>query len=142
LIYLDSSFVLSYLFKDNMYNYAKEILESNERFWSSDLLRYECLVSLWKRFPKGDSERFYGFEELKKKIEFLSIHPAVYQVLEANPKISRVRTLDSIHIASVICIEKATKEKLVLATFDERMLEVAQSLKITLLNAKTSPKKK
>ena len=141
MIYLDSSFVLSYLFKDRLYDYAKDILESKEKLWSSDLLRYECLVSLQKRFPSGDSERTRGFEELKKKIEFLSIHSEVYKVLEENPKISRVRTLDSIHIASLICIEKATKEKLFLATFDERMLEVAHSLKITILSAKNTSKK-
>ena len=125
-----------------MYDTAKAILESKESFWSSDLLRYECLVSLQKSFPSGDPDRFRGFEELKKKIEFLGIHSEVYKILSENPKISKVRTLDSIHIASLICIENATKETILLATFDKRMIDVAKSLKIPLLNGKHLPKSK
>jgi hypothetical protein len=147
-IYLDSSFLLSYLFKESNYDFSKSVLESDVSLWSSDLLRFEAMVSFWKQFPKGDAERFQILESLWKMISFVKVGDSILEVLIQNPKVSRLRTLDSIHIASYLFIAKESKsEVLKLASFDERMLAVAKSLKIPVISNQSivsirKPKKK
>jgi predicted nucleic acid-binding protein len=143
MIYLDSSFVLSYLFKESEYQFSKEILESETSLWSSDLMRFECIVSFWKKSPKVDAERFKILESLWNKISFVKLQDSILEILIKNPKISQLRALDSIHIASIIFIDKAIGNQVIqLAAFDDRMLDVAKSLKIPVLTKQTPTKKK
>lgn len=148
MIYLDASFVLSYLFKESEYEFAKSILESDEDLWSSDLLRFEGIVSFWKKFPKGEKEKLRILESLWSKIHIVKINDSILGILNQSSKFSALRTLDSIHLASYYWIAKESETPgLILASFDERMLVVAKSLKIPILNKDTKthlrkPKKK
>lgn len=133
MIYLDSSFVLAYLFKEKQYDYAKGILESDSSLWSSELLRLECLVSICKNFPKVAQEKIKALEITLEKIECLQIDSKIYSILKSNPELSYLRTLDAIHMASLVLIQKETKFEITLASFDSRMSSLAENLKIPIL---------
>lgn len=133
LSYLDSSVLLSLIFKDSNQNLAKKIFTTHQ--WvSSKLLSFECTnVLIRESVSKKNGDKLLGssLKVLSKLIEGINIIPIddnVLGKLASDRRISKGRTLDSIHIASALLIQDNYEGKLKIATFDKRLAELAKEL--------------
>jgi len=125
LIYLDTSIALAELFaKDRK---APDAVWA-EPLVSSRLLQYE----IWTRVNARGAARSHGdaVRELLARVSFVELIPSVLsRALEPFP--APVRTLDALHLASLHYLIDA-KQRVALATFDERMRRAAEALGVTL----------
>jgi hypothetical protein len=125
-IYLDSSVALAQLFSEGR--------RPNDSFWeqritSSRLLEYEIWNRLHARGLHFSHEN--AARQLLGRVTLLELTPAVLaRALEPFPV--RVRTLDSLHLASVEYL-RGQRQTIALASYDERLLEAAQALGVTVI---------
>lgn len=125
MIYLDTSVVLAQLLCEDRLPPA-EIWD--QPLVSSRLLEYE----IWNRIHARNLATTHG--ELARlfigRIALLELAPPVLtRALEPFP--SPVRTLDALHLASLEFLRSRGQE-LLLATYDDRMLQCARSLGIPI----------
>jgi len=124
-IYLDTSVALAQLLAEDRLPPASLW---NETLVSSRLLEYE----LWIRINARRLTRTHGelVREFLGRIALVELAPPVLaRALEPFP--SPVRTLDALHLASLEFLRERG-QKIALASYDERMLACARSLKIPL----------
>jgi predicted nucleic acid-binding protein len=134
MIYVDSSFILSYLLKDVNYSFAKKIIESESLLWSSDLLRFECIVTFYKKYPSGEKTKFNILQKIWENINLVKVNDSILEILNQEPMISQLRTLDSIHVATCISIQRANNNSHIqLASFYKRMIELAIKMNLSKL---------
>jgi predicted nucleic acid-binding protein len=125
-IYLDTSVVLAQLLAEDR---KPPAAMWSEQLISSRLLEYET----WTRINARRLVRSHGeaVRQLLARISFLELSPIVLaRALEPFPK--PVRTLDALHLASVEYL-RAQRLEVRLATYDERLVAVARSLRIPLV---------
>lgn len=126
MIYLDTSVALAHLLGEGR---GPSDALWDEVLVSSRLLEYE----IWNRLharglvaSHGDAAR-----DLMRRVAVLELTPGVLRrALEAFPL--PVRTLDGLHLASVLYLREQRQE-VSLATYDRRMLEAAQALRIPVV---------
>jgi predicted nucleic acid-binding protein len=113
-IYLDTSVALAELFAED--RRAPDVLWE-EPLVSSRLLEYE----LWTRVHARGAAKTHGdaVREILARVSLVELAPTVLaRALEPFP--SPVRTLDALHLATAQFLV-AQRQKLALATYDERM---------------------
>jgi len=125
MIYLDTSVALAHLLAED--RHPPDELWRNTLV-SSRLLEYE----LWTRLHARDLARSHGdaARALIARVALLELAPTVLaRALDAFPV--PVRTLDAIHLASADFL-RAQRQPVVLASYDDRMLEAAEHLGIAI----------
>jgi uncharacterized protein len=124
-IYLDTSVALAELFAEDR--------RPPDALWrdplvSSRLLEYE----LWTRVNARGAARTHGdaVRELLARVSLVELAPTVLaRALEPFP--APVRTLDALHLATAQFLV-AQRQKLALATYDERLRACAERMKLEL----------
>jgi predicted nucleic acid-binding protein len=124
-IYLDTSVALAHLFAEDR--------RPSRAFWaeplvSSRLLEYE----LWTRAHARGAASTHGdaVREILARVSLVELAPtALARALEPFP--APVRTLDALHLATAQYLV-AQRQKLALATYDERMRACAKRMGIAL----------
>jgi hypothetical protein len=125
-IYLDSSVALAQLFSEER---KPESSLWERRIVSSRLLEYE----IWNRLHARElySSHENAARQLLDRVTLLELTPAVLaRALEPFPV--RVRTLDSLHLASIEYL-RVQGQTINLASYDERLLEAARALGIAII---------
>ena len=125
MIYVDSSAVLAQLLTEDR-RPPRALWEEN--LVSSRLLEYEVWVRLHAR---GLAETHGGpAERLIGGMDLLELSPPVLgRALKPFP--SPLRTLDALHVASMVSLQ-GTGEPVRLASYDRRMVTVAQAMGLPL----------
>lgn len=122
MIYLDSSVALAHIFAE-----PRRVPDSfwDEQLVSSRLLEYE----VWNRIHARGLTRFHDTtRELLGRIDLLELNASrLARALEPFPV--AVRTLDSLHLASIDYLRKQRID-IELATFDKRLVAAARALGI------------
>jgi hypothetical protein len=124
LIYLDTSVALAELFAED--RKAPDELWS-EPLISSRLLEYE----LWTRVNARAAAHTHGdgVREILARVSLVELVPSVLtRALEPFP--ISVRTLDALHLATAHYLA-ATRQRVTIATFDDRMRRAALALGLT-----------
>lgn len=125
MIYLDTSVALAHLLAEDR---CPPDALWREELVSSRLLEYE----VWTRLHARDLAASHGDLAglLTARLAWLELRPPVLaRALRPWPR--PVRTLDALHLASVAFLRERGKE-IRLATYDERMAEVATAMGIDL----------
>jgi predicted nucleic acid-binding protein len=125
MIYLDTSVALAHLLAED--RHPGDDLWA-ETLVSSRLLEYE----LWTRLHARGLATSHGeaARELRARLALLELAPPVLaRALDAFP--APVRTLDALHLASIVFLREQG-QTVELASYDERMLEVAQRMGIVV----------
>ncbi|MPZ45447.1 MAG: PIN domain-containing protein [Betaproteobacteria bacterium] len=125
LIYLDTSVALAQLLAED--HSPPESLW-REQLISSRLLEYE----MWTRIHARKLGRTHGDEvrSLLSRVAIVELSPPVLtRALEAFPR--PVRTLDALHLASMDFLRRQG-QAVSLASYDERLVEAARALRITI----------
>ena len=127
MIYLDTSVALAYLLAED--RHPPDSLW-HETLVSSRLLEYEVWTPLHARgLAESHGEAARG---LIGRVAILELAPIVLaRALDAFPGPAPLRTLDALHLAScVYLIEQG--QAVALASYDQRMTEVAHAMDIPL----------
>jgi len=126
LTYLDTSVALAHLLAEDR--------QPPRSFWgqpliSSRLLEYEAWVRIHaRRLSKSHGELL---RQLLARVAFVELAPAVLsRALDPFPV--PVPTLDALHLASIDFL-RSQRQKITLATYDERMAEAATAMDIPLV---------
>ncbi len=125
MIYLDTSVALAELFAED---WRPPDALWGEPLVSSRLLEYE----LWTRVNARGAARTHGdaVRELLARVSLVELAPTVLaRALEPFP--APVRTLDALHLATAQFLV-AQRQKLALATYDERLRACAERMKLAL----------
>lgn len=122
MIYLDTSVALATLLREDR--------RPPTEFWeqprvSSRLLQYE----VWSRIHAYDLLRSHGAEAsaFLSTVTFVELTPDVL-VRALDPFAKPVRTLDALHLASMVFLRHAGQE-VTLASYDDRFVAAARQLK-------------
>lgn len=138
LAYLDSSVLLSLIFNDTKFVEASEIF-SSYRWASSKLLAFECAnVLIRESHTQSNPDLILkkSLAYLNKLLDYVNIIPINNLILNkvlSDKRISKGRTLDSIHLASALVIKENHDGIFSLATFDNRLAELATELGLSLV---------
>ena len=127
MIYLDTSVALAQLLSEDRLPTVKLW---DEQLVSSRLLEYE----IWNRIHARNLAATHGelARDLIGRVALLELAPPVLaRALEPFP--SPVRTLDALHLASLEFLRDRGQE-MILASYDDRMLQCARSLRIPVYN--------
>ena len=123
MIYLDSSVALAYLLAEDRY--------PPDTLWHQPLVSSRLLeCEVWNRINARRLQRSHGdvARGLINRIAMIEMVPAVLRrALEPFP--APVRTLDDIHLAAIEFI-RDQGASLLLASYDERLLDAARRLGI------------
>lgn len=125
MIYVDTSVALAHLLAEDRRPPASLWRES---LIASRLLEYE----LWVRIHARGLARSHGeaARQLLDRIALVELAPTVLaRALEPFP--APVRTLDALHLASIEFV-RSQRQRVSLASFDDRMLAAARRLRIPL----------
>lgn len=125
MIYLDTSVALAQLLAEDRRPPA-ELWQ--EELVSSRLLEYE----FWNRLHARDLARSHGdgARQLLARLAWLELHPKVL-ARALLPFPTHVRTLDTLHLASIAFLREHGKE-VTLATYDTRMARAAKAMGIPI----------
>ncbi|MCC6196177.1 MAG: PIN domain-containing protein [Burkholderiales bacterium] len=125
MIYVDTSVALAHLLAEDRRPPASLWRES---LIASRLLEYE----LWVRIHARGLARSHGeaARQLLDRIALVELAPTVLaRALEPFP--APVRTLDALHLASIEFV-RSQRQRVSLASYDDRMLAAARRLRIPL----------
>jgi len=125
LIYVDTSVLLAQLLAEDKTPPASLW---SEPLVSSRLAEYE----IWTAIHRGGLTRSHGeaARQLLDHLSFLELSPLVL-ARAVDPFPVPVRTLDALHLASVEFL-RSRRLRMLLATYDRRMLAAARRLRIPL----------
>jgi predicted nucleic acid-binding protein len=126
MIYLDSSVALAHLLAEDRRPQA----ELWERLLvSSRLLEYEIWNRINRRKPGAAHQR--NARALINRVDLIELSPqALKRALQPFP--SHVRTLDAIHLASMVFLRERG-QTIELASYDERFVQAARALGFELV---------
>lgn len=133
LAYLDSSVLLSLIFADASSEQAK-VLFKTYRWVSSRLLIFECTNVLIRESlnqKNGDillKKSLKFLEKLTSQINIIPIGSEVLNKILSDKRISKGRTLDAIHLASALYVQDNCEDRLRIASFDKRLLDLSREL--------------
>lgn len=133
LAYLDSSVLLSLIFGDASSEQAKSLFKTY-RWVSSKLLLFECtnvLIRESQSQKNGDlllKKSLKYLDKLTSQVNIIPISNDVLNKILSDKRISKGRTLDAIHLASALYVQDNCEEKLQIASFDKRLLDLSVEL--------------
>lgn len=125
MIYLDSSVALAHLFREPR---TPDVALWESPLVSSRLLEYEIWTRLRARRPSGDADD--AARDLLSRVSLIELAPTVLARAK-EPWPIELRTLDALHVATCLWLTEH-RQRIQLATWDRRMLEVAQALGIAV----------
>ena len=128
MIYLDTSVVIAEILSEDR---RPPAAMWQETLFSSRLLEYEVWIRLHAR-GLGDACGFSA-RTLLGRIHFIALSQLTL-VRALRPFPLPVRSLDALHLASLEYL-RSFKQQVVLASYDDRMVEVAQELGIPIYPA-------
>ena len=132
MIYLDSSVVLSILFAED--RQPPDSLRS-QPLTSSQLLEFECLNRAHARPVRSDG--LIWLDAFLKEIGLIAMDRAtIRRALEPWP--ARVRTLDSIHLATALHLRENGAE-VSFATYDRRLADACSAVGLPLYSVESYP---
>jgi len=137
--YIGSSFLLSIIFEDNNYDKSIEVWNSIDVFLGSVLLEIECMINLYKYFIlQFDDKKLYRekrmeFKELLQSINKKTIDEEILLEIQNHDKLKKLKSLDSIHLATANIFNKLIDEKLLICSYDKHMIMVAKEMGISVI---------
>ena len=132
MIYLDSSVALAYLLAEDRF--------PSELLWDQQLVSSRMLeCEVWNRVNAHQLQNSHG-DAVRNLIGRVAMIEMVGPVLERalQPFPIPVRTLDAIHLSALEFV-RGQKQKVQLASYDERLLSAARLLGIAIWNARNEP---
>jgi predicted nucleic acid-binding protein len=132
--YIDSSFLLSLIFKDDHYEKAVDQWNELDILLGSILLEIESRINIYKFYLLTlKNEKLYkkAVSELRNVIsgiEMKTVDREILLEIKNVDQIKRLKSLDSIHLATANIFAKLTKEKLVVCSFDKNINKTAKEL--------------
>jgi len=132
--YIDTSFLLSIIFEDE--NYEKSVKYWNELdiLYSSLLLEVESEINVYKYCVLTKKNKILyqdKVEQLKDLLENVNkknIDQEIVIEIKNVDKLKRLKSLDSIHLATANIINKLLNEKLLLCTYDKNMIKIGKEM--------------
>ena len=129
--YIDSSFLLSVIFEDNNYDKSMEIWNSLDILLGSVLLEIECRINLYKYFilqlndKKTYREKETELKELISSINRKIVDEEIILEIQNYDRLKKLKSLDSIHLATANIFNKLIGEKLVICSYDKNMINIS-----------------
>ena len=141
MIYLDSSLLLELYLSQPRADEAQRVLAFDEPKVSSWLLAIEVPVVLRRalgRDPRNRSllaDALVRFDEDLKAVSLIERLAGVADRVRREERFSECRTLDALHAAAALEIQAMAGHPVRMATFDQRLGELAKSLGLSLAAA-------
>ena len=132
--YIDSSFLLSAIFEDNNYDKSIEIWNSLDILLGSILLEIECRINLYKYFvlQLNDKKTYREKEtELKESLSGINrkiVDEEIILEIQNYDKLKKLKSLDSIHLATANIFNKLIEEKLLICSYDKNMINISKEM--------------
>lgn len=134
--YIDTSFLLSIVFRDDDYDRSIDVWNRLDLKYSSLLLQIESQINIYKYFVllKKD-EKQYSLKEkelsdLLSNINMKIVDKEIALEIKNINNLKRPRSLDSIHLATANIMNKLTDDRIVLCSYDKEMISVGKSLRM------------
>ena len=139
--YFDSSVLLSILLEQEGKKQAEKIWSQINGKTSSLLLNAEIRIVLRRYHANARSHeeqlellrKESKAEEIIQAVEFVPFTSEVMDLIRREKGLSKCRTLDAIHLATALFLQRETGEPLVVCSYDSRMRETARELGFTVL---------
>jgi predicted nucleic acid-binding protein len=140
-IYIDSSFLLSIILEEENSEISKKIWKDYDYRVSSILLESECLVTLRRFYNNNKNNLENNWLVLKEKELYDLLEEVNIRILDENiteyiklkKELSKCRTLDAIHMATVLEFKDNIEADIKVCTLDERMKKLASNMHFTVL---------
>jgi predicted nucleic acid-binding protein len=134
LSYFDSSMVLAILLEEERKREAYDYWQKASIRVSSILLRIETIVSLRRTYEyykkKLDdnwlTEKSKILDEYLSEVNYRIIGVKIEREIYLKKELSKCRSLDAIHIATALKFREMSNADVVIYTFDQTMLELAE----------------
>ena len=135
--YYDSSIVLAILLDEPRKAEAQELWSAANSRVSSLLLKLESITVLRRTYehnkakldPSWLTKKTIELGEYMNEVNFRIVDSEIDQIVNLRKDLARCRTLDAIHMATAIDINKAVTEQFCFYTFDGNLLDLARSLR-------------
>ena len=136
--YIDTSFLLSLIFRDENYEEARAVWNDLDWKFGSILLDIEASVNVFKYYRSQKDPSLYSHKQTELNVILSNINKKIVDeeiLLEINnnDRLKQIRSLDSIHLATANILNKLTNEKILLCSYDKRMLEAAPRLGLAVI---------
>ena len=137
--YIDSSFLLSLIFEDNNYDKTIEIWNKLDITLGSVLLEIECMINVYKYCMLHiDDKKLYRekkteLKELLSSINRKTVDEEIVLEIQNHDKLKRLKSLDSIHLATANIFNKLINEKLLICSYDKNMIMIAGEMGMTII---------
>jgi predicted nucleic acid-binding protein len=129
MIYFDSSTLLGIYLSQSDAERARGLVASQEPKASSWLLAIEVPVVLRRTLGLTDKTRLASalssFDAVLDGITLVSDLPEIAARIRVDPRFSKCRSLDAIHVASALLLREETGRPLMFATFDDEQRQLA-----------------
>ncbi|MGA1795188.1 MAG: PIN domain-containing protein [bacterium] len=132
--YIDSSFLLSIVFEDERYDLSIDIWNSLDILLGSIIMEIECRINIYKYclLSIKDKELYHEkdamLSRLLNSINKKVVDNEVLLEIKNNDWLKRLRSLDSIHLATANIYKKLIHDKLLICSYDANMIKIAREL--------------
>ena len=137
--YIDSSFLLSILFEDNDYVKSVDIWNALDVYLGSILLEIECRINVYKyliiqmKDKKLFKEKAEQLSELLKNINKKNIDEEISLEIQNHEKLRRLKSLDSIHLATANIFNKLINERILVCSYDKNMIMISKEMGMNII---------
>ncbi|MBA7548291.1 hypothetical protein ES705_40742 [subsurface metagenome] len=137
--YIDSSFLLSIIFEDNNYVKSVDIWNVLDVFLGSILLEIECRINVYKYLIIQMKDKILFKEkeeqltELLKNINKKNIDEEISLEIQNHEKLKRLKSLDSIHLATANIFNKLINEKILVCSYDKNMIMISKEMGMNII---------
>ena len=132
--YIDTSFLLSILFKDDNYDKSVDLWNEISVFVSSVLLEIEAHINICKYFvihlTDGQLYKTKSSElhDMMENINRKNVDDEIILEIKNIETLKRPKSSDSIHLATANIFNKLVDEKITVCTYDRNMSTIAKEL--------------
>lgn len=136
--YIDTSFLLSILFEDENYEESVDCWNSLDTLFSSVLLEIESRINLYGHYRLLRKDSTWQREKEKQLTVLLNginrrtVDDEIIREIRNYDKLKEARSLDAIHLATANILNKLTDEKLLLCSYDKRMIDIGGQIGLKL----------
>ncbi len=137
--YIDSSFLLSIIFEDNNYYESVDIWNTLDVFLGSVLLEIECRINIYKYLiTQKKNKKLYRkkeeeLTELLKHINRKNIDEEISLEIRNHEKLKRMKSLDSIHLATANIFNKLINGKILVCSYDKNMITISKEMGMDII---------
>jgi len=131
--YFDTSVVLSILVGDQFTRRACLWWEEHQDRVSSILLEAESVITLRRHHRQHQkthgnrwlADRLSELRSMLEEIKLQNVDEEVVKILASEERLSGCRSLDALHLATILFLQAGSDEPLVVCTFDAEMAKLA-----------------